>query len=64
MNKPPLQVTCPGCAAAVAWSEENPERPFCSSRCKAADFIAWANEEQIITGDADYDDVLSEDIRH
>ena len=63
MNKP-LQVKCPSCNTEVNWSEDSPERPFCSPHCKAADFIAWANEEQVIGGSAEYDDVLSEDIRH
>lgn len=63
MNKP-LQVKCPTCNTQVDWTEDSPERPFCSPRCKAADFIAWSNEEQVIGGDAEYDDVLSEDIRH
>lgn len=58
----PKKVKCPACGTEVAWSKENPNRPFCSSRCKDKDFIAWANEEQVIAGSSDYDDILSEDI--
>jgi uncharacterized protein len=35
---------CPTCHRPVKW-EENPQRPFCSERCKLLDFGAWANEE-------------------
>lgn len=58
----PLQVTCPGCGAKVIWHRDNPNRPFCSARCKAEDFIAWANEEQVIAGSPEYDDLLSDDL--
>ncbi len=64
MNEP-LQVKCPGCGTKVLWRRDNPNRPFCSERCKASDFVAWANEEQVIAGSPDYDDVLSDDLlRH
>jgi hypothetical protein len=62
MTKSPL-VKCPRCGAEAPWSEDNPSRPFCSPRCKQADFIAWANEEQVIAGNTVYDDVLSEDLK-
>lgn len=48
-------VSCPTCGLQQAWSEQNPHRPFCSSRCQDSDFMAWANERQFIPGDADYD---------
>jgi uncharacterized protein len=57
-----LTVKCPNCGAAVVWSEQNENRPFCSERCRNKDFIAWANEEQVISGDELYDDVLSDDL--
>jgi uncharacterized protein len=37
-------VTCPRCGAQVAWSPENPYRPFCSERCKLIDLGDWAME--------------------
>jgi len=58
----PLTVPCPGCGARVVWSRENPNRPFCSERCRNQDFIAWANQSQVINGENDYDDLLSEDL--
>ena len=56
-----LRVSCPGCSTQVLWREDNPHRPFCSDRCRQSDFIAWANEEQRIPGNPDYEDLLSED---
>lgn len=41
-------VNCPYCQKAIAWTSENPFRPFCSERCKLIDFGAWANEEHKI----------------
>ena len=38
-------VTCPRCGQPAIYAPSNPARPFCSPRCKNADFIAWANEE-------------------
>jgi endogenous inhibitor of DNA gyrase (YacG/DUF329 family) len=58
----PLTVPCPGCGNSQVWSRENPHRPFCSERCRNRDFIAWANQEQVINGDNSYDDLLSEDL--
>lgn len=60
--KKPLTVKCPGCGVEVEWSEVSPYRPFCSARCKSKDFIGWANEQQRISGDTNYDDLLSDDL--
>ena len=38
-------VSCPRCGAQVAWSLENPYRPFCSERCKLIDLGDWAMEK-------------------
>ena len=57
-----LLVKCPGCGAELAWDTTNPHRPFCSERCKNADFIGWAKEEHRIGGDTDYDDALSDEL--
>ncbi|HEX8775737.1 MAG TPA: DNA gyrase inhibitor YacG [Pyrinomonadaceae bacterium] len=35
---------CPTCDKPVEW-QDNPNRPFCSERCKLIDFGKWANEE-------------------
>jgi uncharacterized protein len=54
-------VACPRCQKSVAWSTENPFRPFCSDRCKNLDLGAWANEEYRIANaePPDYDAAVS-----
>lgn len=37
-------VRCPGCGGDSVYASTNPYRPFCSQRCKNADFGAWASE--------------------
>jgi endogenous inhibitor of DNA gyrase (YacG/DUF329 family) len=41
----PLTVDCPTCGAPVEWKATNPNRPFCSDRCKLIDLGAWASAE-------------------
>lgn len=61
MNKP-LRFKCPCCQKTLEWDSSNPYRPFCSAVCKNKDFVAWANEDNIIAGNAQYDDLLSDDV--
>lgn len=60
----PRIVTCPTCEKRVKWTQSNPDRPFCSERCKLIDLGAWADEKHAIPGDVDGDenDVLSGDM--
>ena len=51
-------VSCPSCKAPVEWIESNAWRPFCSRRCKDADFIAWAEEKHVLSGDSENADFL------
>lgn len=44
------KVPCPHCGKAVAWSEKNPHRPFCSERCKQIDLGAWASDQYRVAG--------------
>jgi endogenous inhibitor of DNA gyrase (YacG/DUF329 family) len=44
MTNAPKLVSCPQCGAATIYRKENPDRPFCSERCKLMDLGAWANE--------------------
>ena len=48
-------VSCPRCAAQVAWSTENPYRPFCSERCKLIDLGDWAMEKYRVAVEEDKD---------
>lgn len=49
-------VACPTCNKLVAWTAENPYRPFCSKRCKAIDLGAWAAEEYAVPGQPEIPD--------
>ncbi len=49
-EKTPRIYRCPSCSASVVYDVKNPNRPFCSSRCKDTDIIAWAKEGYKIDG--------------
>lgn len=55
-SQPPLQVACPECGTKVAWTTDNPSRPFCSKRCKLLDLGAWADESHRIAGEPAMDE--------
>jgi endogenous inhibitor of DNA gyrase (YacG/DUF329 family) len=40
---------CPTCGKVTEWID-NPDRPFCSERCKLIDFGRWADEEFRVPG--------------
>jgi len=61
MSKQPLELECPNCRAKVLWTEDYPNRPFCSKRCQMTDFGEWANENRRISGDSDDGDALSDE---
>lgn len=46
-----MQVRCPQCRKETKYSEDNPNRPFCSERCKLIDLGAWASEDYAIPGE-------------
>jgi uncharacterized protein len=35
-------IQCPRCRKKAVW-EGNPDRPFCSERCRLIDLAAWAD---------------------
>jgi endogenous inhibitor of DNA gyrase (YacG/DUF329 family) len=43
---------CPTCRRPIEWSEQFPQRPFCSERCRLIDLGAWLSEQHAISGDA------------
>jgi endogenous inhibitor of DNA gyrase (YacG/DUF329 family) len=49
---------CPQCRKEVSW-EGNPDRPFCSERCRLLDLGQWADESYRIAGRSQ--DALSEE---
>ena len=56
-------VACPTCQTKSAWSIDNPDRPFCSARCKLIDLGEWANESYAIPQQtSEEDEIFSEDL--
>lgn len=49
---------CPQCRKEVLW-EGNPDRPFCSDRCRLLDLGQWADQSYRIAGRSQ--DALSEE---
>lgn len=48
--KPTRIFKCPACAKSMVYDLTNPDRPFCSARCKNNDIIAWAEQSYHIAG--------------
>jgi len=44
-------VHCPHCRTPCRYDESNPQRPFCSERCRLIDLGAWADESNRIPGE-------------
>ena len=44
-------IRCPGCGGDSLYATTNPDRPFCSARCKNNDFGAWASEGYSVDAD-------------
>ena len=55
---------CPTCKKETVYSTDNPDRPFCSKRCKLIDLGEWANESHRIEGNKAKDELLSEDLEN
>ena len=55
-----MKVKCPKCGIDTIYSKENINRPFCSSRCKNDDIIAWSNGENKISTPITEKDTLSD----
>jgi endogenous inhibitor of DNA gyrase (YacG/DUF329 family) len=47
----PQRLSCPTCRRPIEWSEQFPQRPFCSERCRLIDLGAWLSEQHAIAGD-------------
>ena len=44
------KVRCPQCSQSTDYVLTNPNRPFCSERCKMIDLGAWASDQYAIPG--------------
>ncbi len=49
-DNPPRIVTCPTCQRRVKWTLSNPDRPFCSERCRDVDLSRWLRGDYAIPG--------------
>jgi uncharacterized protein len=38
------EIACPRCGRPTLYGPSNPDRPFCSARCKTIDLGDWAQE--------------------
>lgn len=47
-------VRCPSCGKSTRYDQTNPDRPFCSSRCKTLDTAQWADEGYRIPAKPDH----------
>jgi len=45
-----IELNCPCCGKKTTWNN-NPERPFCSERCRLIDLGCWASEEYSVAGE-------------
>ncbi|MBI5101217.1 MAG: DNA gyrase inhibitor YacG [Nitrospirae bacterium] len=45
-----MKIRCPICKEMTTW-EENPNRPFCSGRCRLRDLGAWASGQYRVAGE-------------
>ncbi|WP_083928825.1 DNA gyrase inhibitor YacG [Geopsychrobacter electrodiphilus] len=49
MEKVVQLIRCPRCGKSTVW-QNNPDRPFCSEKCREVDLGRWANEDYSIPG--------------
>ena len=57
------EVRCPACGGPSRFASENAFRPFCSERCKNADFGAWASEAYRVAAAPPREDDSDDDAR-
>ena len=56
-----MERPCPTCGKPAEW-ENNPDRPFCSDRCRLLDLGAWADERYVVETEGAEDDGASSSI--
>ncbi len=54
---------CPTCKRPIAWTDDFPQRPFCSERCRLVDFGAWVSGVHAIPGEPLEDDSSDRDLQ-
>jgi uncharacterized protein len=58
-----MKVSCPTCKKQQVYSQSNPNRPFCSERCKLIDLGEWASEGHKIEGKSAKEALFSEELQ-
>ena len=56
------EIKCPQCKKPVTW-QGNPDRPFCSERCRLIDLGCWADESYRVAGKVAFGHTLSKEWR-
>lgn len=56
------EVPCPTCQKLTQYHTSNPNRPFCSERCRLIDLGEWASEGHRIAGKPAAEELLSDDL--
>ena len=56
------KIKCPQCKKSTKW-QDNPDRPFCSERCRLIDLGQWADESYRIAG-RPQDNLSDENVVH
>lgn len=56
------EVPCPTCRKIIRYDPTNPNRPFCSERCRLIDLGEWASEGHRIAGKPAAEELLSDDL--
>jgi endogenous inhibitor of DNA gyrase (YacG/DUF329 family) len=56
LQGPEKDIVCPACRKPCKYGPSNPWRPFCCSRCRNADFGAWASENYRVAARPDPSD--------
>ncbi|GAB0150727.1 MULTISPECIES: DNA gyrase inhibitor YacG [Marinobacterium] len=51
---------CPQCGIPTLYSIDNPDRPFCSKRCRMIDLGEWASEGYQIAAEPEFDEFSSD----
>jgi endogenous inhibitor of DNA gyrase (YacG/DUF329 family) len=53
-------IDCPQCGKPTPYSSANPDRPFCSKRCRMIDLGEWASEGYQIPAEPQPDEFSSQ----
>lgn len=48
------RIACPSCQQKVPGPGDNPQFPFCSTRCQSVDLGKWLDEGYTVPVDADF----------